>query len=162
MKNKNKIVISIFGLFVVSLLAFAGLTYAYRGDPTVQGPNYNADVHAQMETALENNDYDAWVKIRQDNNLPMTGRMFKVINKDNFAKFAQMHVANENGDYETANAIRSELGLGQGMMNRGSGQGAGKGMGTGNGAAKGSGQGKGIGMQSGTTGAHTCGCAQTE
>ncbi|MGV8163091.1 MAG: hypothetical protein ACP5N2_07200 [Candidatus Nanoarchaeia archaeon] len=162
MKNKNKIVVGIFGLFIVSVLAFAGLTYAYRGDATVQGPNYDADVHEQLELALENNDYDAWLKIRQDNNLPMNGRMFQVINKDNFEKYAQMHEANEEGDYETANAIRAELGLGQGMMKRGIGQGNGKGMGTGNSQAQGSMQGAGQRMQSGTAGAQTCGCTQTE
>ncbi|MGV8168452.1 MAG: hypothetical protein ACP5N3_00180, partial [Candidatus Nanoarchaeia archaeon] len=128
---KNKITIGIFALLVVSVLAFAGLTYAFRGDSTVQGPNYDADVHEQLESAMEAGDYDAWIQIRKENNLPMRGRMFQVINEDNFDRYVAMHEANEAGDYETAAAIRAELGLGQGMMKHGTGNSAGQGSGQG-------------------------------
>ncbi len=113
MKNKT---IGIFAtLFVISVISLVAV-FAYKGDPDVQGPNYDADVHEQLEAAIEAGDYDAWLKIRQDNNLPMYGRMFQVINKENFDLYRQMHLAMEEGDTQTANEIRAELGLGQGMM----------------------------------------------
>ena len=54
----------------------------------------------------------------------MQGRMFQVINKDNFGKFAEMYNAMLSGDTAKADSIRAELGLGQGMR---SGQGSGSG-----------------------------------
>ncbi len=118
----SKLMWSFLALFVISAITLAGVTYAYRGDPNVKGPNYDAAVHEQLEAAIEAGDYDTWLKIRQDNNLPMQGRMFQVINKDNFAKYTELHDANIAGDTTTANTIRAELGLGQGMR-KASGQG---------------------------------------
>jgi hypothetical protein len=126
---KNKIVIGIFALLAVSVLAFAGLTYAYRGNASVQGPNYNADVHEQLEAAMEAGDYEAWLSIRQENNLPMRGKIFQVVNEDNFDRYVAMHEAMEAGDAETANSIRAELGLGAGKMMQGAGAGQGQGAG---------------------------------
>lgn len=122
---KNKIFVGLFALFLVSVVAFAGITYAYRGDAGVKGPNYNEDVHAQLEAAMDAGDYKLWLQIREDNNLPMKGRIFQVVNEDNFDRYVAMHEAMEAGDTATADAIREELGLGQGMMKRGSGQGKG-------------------------------------
>lgn len=130
--KKEKILTGLLSIFLLSVVAFAGLTYAYRGDPAVKGPNYNADVHEQLQNAIENKDYDAWIRIREENNLPMKGRMFQVINKDNFDLFAEMHAAMISGDYERANEIRAELGLGQGMMKRGNSQGRMMGQSNGN------------------------------
>jgi len=92
---------------------------AYRGNPEEYGPNYNAQVHEQLEDALEAQDYKLWLSIREENNLPTRGKIFSVINEDNFDLFVELHEANEIGDVDRANAIRSELGLGQGMMRRG-------------------------------------------
>jgi hypothetical protein len=151
-KMKNKILIGLFAFFLISIVAFAGITYAYKGDANVKGPNYTEDVHEQMEAAMDAGDYDAWVQIRQDNNLPMTGRMFQTVNKDNFGKYVQMHNAMESGDTETADAIRAELGLGLGMQRQGTGQGLGSGNRQGAGQKMGSGQ--GLGTNAGT---HNCG-----
>ncbi|MFA6073630.1 MAG: hypothetical protein WC758_05945 [Candidatus Woesearchaeota archaeon] len=129
---KNKLMVGILAVFIVSALAFTGLTYAYKGNTQTTGPNYNEDVHEQLENAMDVGDYDAWIKIRQDNNLPMNGRMFQVVNKANFAKYVEMHDANEAENYVRAEEIRTELGLGQGMQ-------SGKGMnskGTGTGSIK--------------------------
>lgn len=113
MKNKT---IGIFAtLFVIGVISLVAV-FAYKGDPDAQGPNYDADVHGQLEAAIEAGDYDAWIKIRQDNNLPMYGRMFQVINKDNFDLYRQMHLAMEEGDTQTADDLRAELGLGQGRV----------------------------------------------
>ncbi|GIU68777.1 MAG: hypothetical protein KatS3mg002_0013 [Candidatus Woesearchaeota archaeon] len=110
--------------------------FAYRGDPRITGPNYNAEVHEQLEAAIESGDYDAWIAIRQENNLPMNGRIFQVINADNFDLYKQLHEAMQSGDYDTANSIKAELGLGQGMMKRG------KGISQGSGQSRMSGQGR--------------------
>jgi hypothetical protein len=154
-KMKNKILFGLFAFFLISIVAFAGITYAYKGDASVKGPNYNEEVHEQMEVAIEAGDYDAWVQIRKDNNLPMTGRMFQVINEDNFDKYVAMHNAVEAGDTETVDAIRAELGLGQGMMKRGTGTGQtqGSGLGTRQGAGQKIGSGQGLGINAGT---HDC------
>jgi hypothetical protein len=123
----------IIGLFAIITLALAGITgvMAYRGDFSVKGPNYNEEIHEQLETAIENNNYGEWIRIREENNLPTNGRIFQILNQDNFHKFVQLHEANQNGDTETVNEIRTELGLGQGRMNRGSDGGQGQGSGQG-------------------------------
>jgi hypothetical protein len=110
----NKMIWGLVGLLVVGILAFAGISYAYRGNSNIQSPNYDADVHEALEEAMANNDYDAWLKIRQDNNLPMKGKIFSVINEDNFDRYVEMHNAMLEGDTETADLIRAELGLGSG------------------------------------------------
>jgi hypothetical protein len=110
--NKN-ILLGMLAIFVISV-ASLGLVIAYRGNSQVQGPNYDVDVHEQLEAAIEAGDYNAWVQIREDNNLPMRGRMFQVINAENFDKYVELHEANTAGDTAKADAIKAELGLGQG------------------------------------------------
>ncbi len=121
----------IIGLFAIITLALVGITgvIAYRGDFLVKGPNYNEEIHEQLEAAIENRDYNTWITIREENNLPIRGKIFQVINEDNFDMFVRLHEANQNGDSETANNIRAELGLGQRTMNRGSNSGQGQGSG---------------------------------
>jgi len=92
---------------------------AYRGDPTVQGPNYTAERHDAMETAFENNDYNAWKSL-----MTGRGRVIQVVNAQNFAQFAKAHQLAEQGKMDEANQIRTELGLG---LQNGSGQGMGYG-----------------------------------
>jgi len=92
-------------LGIVSL--FAASVFAYQGDPTVQGPNYSTDRHEAMEEAFENNDYEAWKNLMVGN-----GRVMQVVNKDNFAKFAEAHELMEQGNTVEAQKIRQELGLG--------------------------------------------------
>lgn len=143
--NKN-LLLGMLAIFVISV-ASLGAVWAYRGNPQVQGPNYDADVHEQLEAAIEAGDYDAWVQTREDNNLPMRGRMFQVINADNFDKYVELHEANEAGDTEKADAIKAELGLGQGMQKHGNTQGKGmQNTGTGQGMHKGANSGSGLGQ----------------
>ena len=120
---KNNILTIFVAIFIIGVFSLIGV-YAYNGSANVNMPNYDANVHEQLETAIENGDYDAWIKIRQENNLPMSGRMFQVINKANFAKYKELHDANIAGDVDKANQARTDLGLGTGMMN-GKGQGCG-------------------------------------
>jgi hypothetical protein len=81
-----------------------------------------------MEKAFASNDYTAWKALMLNK-----GRVTQVINKDNFAKFAEAHKLAENGDILGAQKIRKELGLG---LKDGSGQGmknsTGRGTGRGN------------------------------
>jgi hypothetical protein len=125
-KMNKKILFGIGALFLISIISLGVM--AYQGNMNVKGPNYNEDVHEQLESAIEAGNYDAWIKIRQDNNLPVKGKIFQVVTADNFDLYVQLHDAVEAGDTETANEIREELGLGQGMMSKGSGKSAGKGM----------------------------------
>lgn len=110
------------GLGVLALgtfLTIAPDTHAYRGDPSVQGPNYSAERHETMETAFEKNDYNAWKKL-----MGTRGRVTQVVNEKNFAQFAKAHELAEQGKVAEANKIKAELGLGlQNGANRGNGMG---------------------------------------
>ena len=103
--------------------AIASSVNAYRGDSTVKGPNYTAQRHTAMEKAFATNDYNAWKALMQNQ-----GKVTQVINKDNFAKFAEAHKLAENSDIAGAQKIRQELGLG---LKNGTGQGIKNGMGRG-------------------------------
>lgn len=118
--NKN----ILFGILAIAVISIAslGAVLAYRGNPDVKGPNYDAQVHEQLEAAMDAGDYDAWIQVRKDNNLPMQGRMFQIITADNFDKYVELHEVNLAGDIVKANAIKAELGLGQGMQKHGNSQ----------------------------------------
>lgn len=123
--NKTKKIL--LGLGTLALVigisgAIASSANAYRGDPTAKGPNYSVEREAAIEKAFSTNDYTAWKALMQNQ-----GRVTQVINKDNFAKFAEAHKLTESGDIAGAQKIRQELGLGQGMRN-----GLGRGLGRGN------------------------------
>jgi len=112
----DKKLITVFSLLAVAGIAALGATeaMAYMGDPSVKGPNYNEEIHTQMQEAIENRDYESWIQIREENNLPMKGKMFQVMNEENFEQFVQLKEAMINGDDELANQIREELGVGMG------------------------------------------------
>ncbi len=120
------------GLGALAIIGIAGLSasavFAYQGDSTVKGPNYSADRHAAMEQAFENKDYNAWKGLMTGN-----GRVMQIINKDNFAKFADAHDLAEQGKTVEAQKIRQELGLG---LNNGSGSGCGLQNSSGKGAGR--------------------------
>jgi len=103
-----KKIISLLAIGLVALLAI-GFVSAYHGDPTVLGPALDEERHLEMQTALENMDYESWSALMQGK-----GRVLEVINENNFEQFVEMHNARINGDLETADSIRNELGLGQG------------------------------------------------
>jgi|FLOH01.1.fsa_nt_gi hypothetical protein len=122
--------ITIFGLLALLVIGMIATgVSAFRGDSSVKGPNFDVEIHEQLEAAMESGDYNTWLSVREENNLPMNGRMFSVVNEENFDLFVQMHEANELGDYETAQNIREELGLGLGSKGMNRGQGMGKAFG---------------------------------
>lgn len=119
--NKKLIILGTAGLVLGGFLLSSEKALAYRGDPSVQGPNYSAERHAAMTQAFENNDYNAWKELMQGK-----GRVTQVINEQNFARFAEAHKLALEGRTDEAQTIREELGLG---FQNGSGQGMGRGYG---------------------------------
>ena len=107
MNNKYLIVI-IIGLVVGLGLTSTKAVEAYRGDPNVQGPNYSTERHEAMLKAFANNDYNAWKNLMQGRGAT------RVINAQNFARFAEAHKLALAGKTAEANKIRQELGLGNG------------------------------------------------
>lgn len=116
MKNKNKLILGFGALALIVGLTgiLANSVSAYKGDPSVKGPNYSTERHEAMENAFETNNYDAWKNLMDGR-----GRVSQVITKDNFEKFASAHKLAESGDLEGAKKIRQELGL---NLQNGSGQ----------------------------------------
>ncbi len=109
-----------FGAMIVTVGTIgiaASTALAYRGDPAVTGPNYTAERHTAMETAMDTKNYTAWKEL-----MAGRGRVTQVVTADNFAKFVEARDLAEAGKTAEAAAIRTELGLGQG-------NGAGRGMG---------------------------------
>jgi len=106
MKNKKLVL----GITALTLAAGAFLltekVSAYQGDYTQKGPDCDSEKHEAMETAFENNDYQAWADLMEGK-----GRVTQVVTEDNFARFAEAHRLAEEGDYDGADAIRQELGL---------------------------------------------------
>jgi hypothetical protein len=100
------------GLFTIAIVATIMIistpAFAYRGNPSVQGPNYSQERHELMTEVFESKNYDAWKELMSNNK----GRVTKVINADNFADFAKAHELAKNGDIDGANEIRSKLGFG--------------------------------------------------
>ena len=116
--NKSVLTITALVLGISVLLATTSSVLAYKGDPKVQGPNYSPERHATMEKALENKDYEAWKNLMQNR-----GKVTQIINKSNFARFAEAHKLAKDGKLDEARQIRTELGLGLGLGNKsGSGQ----------------------------------------
>lgn len=114
----NKKILGLAGVATLALgalIVLPGITQAYRGDMSVKGPNYTAERHEAMEKAFENKDFEAWQKL-----MAGRGRVTQVVNKDNFAKFAEIHELVENGKLAEAQKLRAELGLG---LRNGQGQG---------------------------------------
>ncbi len=100
--------IAILSLLIISA-GLSSTALAYMSEP---GNSINETVHEQLINAINNRDYNEWLRIREENNLPTRGRIFQVINEDNFDTFAKMHDAMTSGNTELANQYRAELGLG--------------------------------------------------
>ncbi|MCK4927921.1 MAG: hypothetical protein KAS11_05595 [Candidatus Aenigmarchaeota archaeon] len=126
MKKATKV--GLFVLVVVGIIVSTGVASAYRGDYSVQGPDYDAERHEVMENAFDTSDYESWYQLMTENG--RHPRVAEVVTESNFETFAQAHEAAENGDHELAAELRAELGLNNGQGPR-DGTGHGKGMGQG-------------------------------
>ena len=118
--KKTILALGVTALILGGLFMLPELADAYRGDPSVKGPDCSEERHQEMEQAIENNDYQAWKNLMQGK-----GRVMQVINEGNFAKFAQAHELAEQGKMDEAKQIREELGLG---LKNGSGKNGGQGL----------------------------------
>lgn len=86
-----------------------------------------------MQDAIESEDYETWNELVEEMEQERI-RMSELITEENFDKFVEMHQARSSGDFETAQEIAEELGIGrmQGMHSQGMGRGNnGRGMGQG-------------------------------
>lgn len=112
-KNIRKIALGAFAFAAIGLIGAAGIASAYQGGHSVQGPNFDADIHAQKLVAFEERDYTVWKDLmeQQGNN----GRVLEVVNSENFNTFVEAHNAALSGDMEKAAELRAELGLNNGM-----------------------------------------------
>ncbi len=120
--NKKSILLGLTALAIGSAIIVPQTVLAYRGDPTVKGPNYTEERHAAMEKAFESKDFNTWKTL-----MAGKGRVTSVINSaEKFTKLSQVHELVEQGKTAEANKIRAELGLG---LHNGSGMGQGMGMG---------------------------------
>lgn len=125
MNKKMLGLVGVGALALGALVILPSMTQAYRGDASVKGPNYTVERHEAMEKAFETNDFTAWQKL-----MTGKGRVTQVINKDNFAKFAEIHKLTEEGKKVEADKLRTELGLGlHNGQGKGVGQSKGQGMG---------------------------------
>ena len=128
--TKKATIFGLLALMVVGMIFSTGMVSAYRGDYSVQGPNCNEEKHELMENAFDTLDYGAWYGLMtEDGRHP---RVVDVVTENNFETFVKAHEAGEDGDYETASALRAELGL-----NNGNGPKDGTGHGKGNGQGQG-------------------------
>ncbi len=66
-----------------------------------------AERHDEMEDAIESRDYNTWSELMDGR-----GRISEVVTEENFDTFVEMHEAMESGDFEKAQELRTELGLG--------------------------------------------------
>ncbi len=129
MKSKNKLIMS--GLMALVLgLGVSGTALAYKGDFSKEGPNYTPEFQSQITEVLTNKDYEGWKDLIEEK--VGNSRVTKVINKDNFGKFAEAwRLANE-GKIKEANVLRKELDLRTSSEKMFSNRGNHKGMGKGN------------------------------
>ena len=115
-KNKFYLLSGFLGLVITTLLVSS---MASAGETTrkFQGKNFDSARYEAMEesrqamqTALDNSDYNAWKEI-----VDSRPKITDYVNQDNFAQFVQMHKDMQAGDFEAADAIRTELGIPMGI-----------------------------------------------
>jgi hypothetical protein len=105
--KKTTLELGVLALTLGVIGASASMASAYRGDASVQGPNYSVERHDAMTKAFESKDYNAWKELMQGR-----GNATRVVNADNFSRFAEMHQLTLEGKSDEAQKIRQELGVG--------------------------------------------------
>jgi hypothetical protein len=128
---KKTLILAGIGALATTAIVAPQLASAYRGDPSVQGPNYTEEQHEAVTNAFDNGDYEAWRQEMGDKGVA------RKVNAENFSQFAEAYRLQLAGDTDGATRIRAELGLG---LQDGSG--ARNGNGTGDGTGTGSQYGK--------------------
>lgn len=134
MKKQTLIPALVIGLATTTTLVSSA--FAYQGDYTKKGPNYTTERHTIMQNAFTSNNYETWKAEMEKTNSGK--RILSVINKDNFAKFAEANKLGLEGKTAEADKIRAELGLRtstSGPLGMGNGQKQGRGMRNGTGCS---------------------------
>ena len=103
----------IFGLIVVFIVVITliGIASAFAFNESKKFFSHNGDLKEELNAAIENEDYDAWVKIIEENSFPQKGRLLATITEENFSQLVALHTAISNNDFETAKQIKKELGI---------------------------------------------------
>ena len=114
MKNNKFYALAGFLGLVITTLVVSNMASAYRGDSSVQGPNFDPARQEAMQEAIDSQDYAAWAELHNGR-----GRITEVVTEENFDRFIAMHDLMMAGDKEGAQEIREELGLGQGHRGKG-------------------------------------------
>jgi len=124
MKKSTKLLGGTLAVVMMGTLVISS-AMAYQGDYSKQGPAYSPERHTAMTEAMGSNDYKTWSELTNDR-----GQVTRVINAENFSRFAEARQLARAGDLEGADAIREELGI---RTSNGEKVGAGYGAGQGNG-----------------------------
>lgn len=95
--------------------------------PYKRGQMHTPAQREQILQAVEDGDYEQWKSLVVVNG--QAPKQFENITADNFAKFAEMHKAMEDKDFEKAKALRRDLGFGMGGYKMGARHGLGQGKG---------------------------------
>ena len=107
------------GIISVATLAATQVS-AYQGDSTKVGPNHTEEREIAMDKVMTNNDFAGWKALMtEDGRMP--GVIKKIDTNAEFLKFAEAHRLQDAGKTVEANAIRAELGLGNGQGGNGGG-----------------------------------------
>ncbi|MBN1275291.1 hypothetical protein JXA12_03285 [Candidatus Woesearchaeota archaeon] len=129
MKKQQIFVLGFSLLAVAGLVASLGVVSAYRGDPSMQGPNCDEGAHELLEEAFDSLDYEAWASLMEGKG--RGARVLELVGEEDFVLFVEAHEAVEDGDFALAEQLRAQLGLNDGRGPRdGTGYG-GRGVGRG-------------------------------
>ncbi len=101
MKPTHYMIAGLTGVIITTGLV-AGLASAAEGEDQHRRHHQPP---AEVVTALENNDYDAWVTATADKPIA------EIITADNFDTLVEIHALRQAGDKESAKALAEELGL---------------------------------------------------
>ncbi len=120
--------ILLYSLVAVGLLAFLSMISTSKVSVSDEesvftyGPNHTVEREAEMVEVMESKDFEAWKALMtEDGRNP--GVLRKIDTQEKFEKFAEAFLLTKEGETDEVNALRSELGLGEGKGNGGSGNG---------------------------------------
>jgi hypothetical protein len=105
--NTKSIVLGLTALVIAGMITLPQNVNAYKGDPSVEGPNHTEERHEAMEKAFANKDYTAWKNLLQGK-----GKVTQLVNEKNFTHFVDAHNLLLQGKKDESNKIRTEFGLG--------------------------------------------------
>ena len=110
--NKKTLLVAVLAMGVLGTVGISQVS-AYRGDYTEVGPNHTEEREEAMVKVMADKDYEGWKELMtEDGRTP--GVLRKVDSQEEFNQFAEAYELGKDGKVEEANAIRSELGLGNG------------------------------------------------